>query len=104
MFAKKHKIVVLQSGVYLDLHDAQYIYRYTYKELDRHINYKVYFIQLFLWLMIFTIAKLMVFWVMFENADILINTSMNILSVFKGHPNLELLFVMMIYPFILNVL
>jgi hypothetical protein len=44
IFAKRHKIIVLQSGVYLDLHDAQYIFRYTYKELDRHINYKIYFI------------------------------------------------------------
>lgn len=87
----------------MDLHDAQYIYRYTYKELDRHINYKIYFIQLVVWLMIFTIAKLIIFWIMFENADYLINVSMNLLSVFKGHPGLELFFVMMIYPFILNV-
>lgn len=54
--------------------------------------------------MTFTIAKLIIFWVMFENADVLINTSMDILSVFKGHPGLELFFVMMIYPFFLNVL
>lgn len=52
--------------------------------------------------MIFTIAKLMVFWLMFENAEVLITFSMNVLSVFKGHANLELFFVMMVYPFILN--
>ena len=101
-FATRNDIIILQSGVYLDLHDSQYIYRYTYKELDKHINYKIYFIQLFVWLMIFTIAKLMVFWLMFENAEVLITFSMNILSVFKGHANLELFFVMMVYPFILN--
>lgn len=84
------------------MHDSQYIYRYTYKELDRHINYKIYFIQLIIWLMIFTIAKLLVFWLLFENAEVLITFSMNILGVFKGHANLELFFVMMIYPFILN--
>lgn len=102
MFATKYDIIILQSGVYLDLHDAQYIYRYTYKELDRHINYKIYFIQLLIWLMIFTIAKLLVFWLLFENAEVLITFSMNILGVFKGHANLELFFVMMVYPFILN--
>ena len=44
LFATKYDIIILQSGVYIDLHDAQYIYRYTYKELDRHINLKIYFI------------------------------------------------------------
>lgn len=86
----------------MDLHDAQYIYRYTYEELDKHINYKIYFIQLIIWIMIFTIAKLMVFWLLFENAEVLITFTMNLLSVFKGHANLELFFVMMVYPFILN--
>ena len=52
--------------------------------------------------MIFTIAKLIIFWAMFENADVLINVSMKLLSMFKGHPNLELFFVMMVYPFIFN--
>ena len=58
--------------------------------------------ELLLLLMIFTIAKLLVFWLLFENAEVLITFSMNVLSVFKGHANLELFFVMMVYPFILN--
>ena len=41
---------------------------------------------------------------MFEYADVLINVSMKTLDVFKGHPNLELFFVMMVYPLVLNVL
>ena len=32
----------------------------------------------------------------------LITFSMNLLAVFKGHANLELFFVMMVYPFVLN--
>lgn len=101
-FATKYDILVLKSGVYLNMHDAQYIYRYTYKDLEKHINYKIYFLQLIVWLMIFTIAKLCVFWVVYENAEVLINGAIYILSVFKGHANLELFFIMMIYPFILN--
>jgi hypothetical protein len=52
--------------------------------------------------MIVTIAKIIGFWVEFENAEILIDFSISILSTFKGHPNIELICVMMIFPFILN--
>jgi len=43
-FADKYDILILQSGVYLSIHDAQYIYRYEYEDLDKHINYRVYYI------------------------------------------------------------
>ena len=43
-FANKYDILILQSGVYLSLHEAQYVYMYTWEELDRHINYKVWVI------------------------------------------------------------
>jgi len=42
--ADKYDILILQSGVYLSIHDAHYIYRYSYDELDKHINYKVWVI------------------------------------------------------------
>ena len=51
-FADKYDILILQSGVYLSIHDAQYIYRYEWEELDKHINYRVWVIQLFVWLII----------------------------------------------------
>jgi len=101
-FAEKYDILVLQSGVYLSIHDAQYIYRYTYEDLDKHINYKVYIIQLIVWLMIITISKLIVFWVEYINAEQLIETGMAVLSVFYGNPNAELIFVMILVPFTLN--
>ena len=88
----------------MSIHDSQYIYRYSWEELDKHINYKVFAIQLFVWLMIATLAKLIVFALEYTYADELIDLGIFALSFFKGHPNLELLFVMMIVPFILNSL
>ena len=42
MWAEKNDILTLQAGVYLSIHDAQYIYLYSYEDLDKHINYKVW--------------------------------------------------------------
>jgi len=103
-FAEKYDILILQSGVYLSIHDSQYIYRYSWEELDKHINYKVFFIQLFVWIIIVTLSKLTVFSVEYAYANELIDLGIMTLSVFKGHANLELLFVMMIVPFTLNSL
>ena len=101
-YAERYDILILQSGVYLSIHDAQYIYRYSYEELDKHINYKVWFIQLIIWVMIVTISKLTVFGLEYYFADEIITIGINILLVFYGHPILELLVVMMIIPFVLN--
>lgn len=57
-FAEKNDILVLQSGVYLSVHDAQYLYLYSYEDLDKHINYKVWTIQFLVWLIISTLAKI----------------------------------------------
>lgn len=101
-YAEKYDILILQSGVYLSIHDAQYIYRYTYEDLDKHINYKVWFIQLVIWIMIVTISKLTVFGLEYYFADEIITIGINILLVFYGHPVIELIVVMMIVPFVLN--
>ena len=103
-FAERNDILILQSGVYLSIHDAQYIYRYTWEELDKHINYRVWLIQLGIWLMIVTIAKLLVFAILFQFAAQIIDVGINILSIFRGYPNLELFFVMILVPFIMNSL
>ena len=79
-FANKHDILILQSGVYLSIHDAQYIYRYSYDDLDKHINYKVWFIQLLIWLMITTIAKLVTFGLEYQWAEELIDMGIYALS------------------------
>ena len=54
--------------------------------------------------MIVTIAKIIGFWIEYEFAETLINISISFLSVFKGHPDMELVCVMMIFPFILNII
>ena len=88
--------------MYLSIHDSQYIYRYAWEELDKHINYRVYFVQLFVWLVIVTISKMTVFAIEYTYADEMINFGISTLSVFDRHPNVELVFVMMIVPFTLN--
>ena len=103
-FANKYDILILQSGVYLSIHDAQYSFRYSWEELDKHINYKVWVIQLIVWLMIATISKLIVFILEFYWAEQIIDLGILSLSAFKGHPNLELFWVMVIVPFTLNSL
>jgi hypothetical protein len=54
--------------------------------------------------MVVTIAKIIGFWIEFENAETLIDISIQFLSVFKGHPDVELVCVMMVIPFILNTI
>ena len=103
-FANKHDILVLQSGVYLSIHDAQYIYRYSYEDLDKHINYKVWFIQLMIWLMITTIAKLVTFGLEYQWAEELIDMGIYSLHPFEPYPNIELFLVMMVAPFTLNTI
>jgi len=103
-FAKKYDILILQSGVYLSMHDAEYINRYEWEELDKHINYRVWFIQLLVWLMVATLAKLIVFGFELEFANEIIDVGIMSLQVFKGHPVLELLWVMVVVPFTLNTL
>ena len=54
--------------------------------------------------MIVTLSKLTVFFIEYTYADEMIDFGISTLSVFKGHPNIELIFVMMIVPFTLNSL
>lgn len=103
-FATKYDVMILQSGVYLSIHDSQYVYRYSWDELDKHINYRVFAIQLAVWLMIVTLAKLIVFCFVYREAETLIDLGIYTLSFFHGYPNVELVFVMMIIPFFLNSL
>ena len=53
--------------------------------------------------MISTISKLIVFAGEYYFADELITTGISVLSVFYGHPFLELIFVMIVIPLVLNI-
>ena len=54
--------------------------------------------------MIATISKLIVFGIEFALANDLVDIGIYSLSFFDGHPNWELVFVMIIVPFFLNSL
>jgi len=75
---------------------------YEWAELDKHINYKVWLIQVMVWIIISTISKLVVFIFELAYADVIIDIGIASLWLFKGHPNLELIWVMVIVPFALN--
>lgn len=53
--------------------------------------------------MISTISKLIVFAGEYYFADELITAGIDILSIFYGHPFIELIFVMIIIPLVLNI-
>jgi hypothetical protein len=54
--------------------------------------------------MIVSIAKFIVFAIEFSMAEDIINFGIYLLSVFEGRPNLELFFVMILVPFVMNSL
>lgn len=55
-----------------------------------------------MWLFIVTISKIVVFALEFVYAEPLINFGIYMLSFFKGHPKLELFYVMFVVPLTLN--
>ena len=72
LWAEKNDILTLQSGVYLSIHDKRYLFLYSHEDLDKHINYKVWFIQLTVWLIINTISKSVQFMLEYVYSDFLI--------------------------------
>ena len=101
-FAEKNDILVLQSGVYLSVHDAQYLYLYSYEDLDKHINYRVWTIQFIVWLIISTLAKIIQFAIEVSFAGTLIDGAMNLLKPLNGSMTLKIFVVVIVIPVVLN--
>ena len=89
--------------------------KYNYKRLSENGNYHIpgftsrkdvfltWFIQLFVWLIIIVISRLFVAFILWLGQDIFSLLAQWIASVFKGNPQLLLLFVMIICPGIMNI-
>ena len=92
---------VLKSGVYTDkevpLDDLDI-------DPDDFVNIRIWFIQVVVWCICQVIAKVFVFFVQFAYHKDLYAIGASLLSVFRGHPKLELVVVMVIVPFTLNAI
>lgn len=96
VFARKNKIEVLVSGCY---------YSRTVNEYDDYnIDYSIWIIQASLWCLISSLMKVMVYFVMLSFPDLLAQIGFALLREISVYPRLELIVVMVIIPFIMNVL
>ena len=102
-WAEKNEVVSLQSGVYLSIHDSRYIYMYKYEDLDKHINYRVWCIQVFMWLLIVCIAKTLQFAIEIEFSNVLIDIAIACISWLNPHPDMKVFAVVIFIPTIMNV-
>jgi hypothetical protein len=92
-----------------------YAAKYNYPRLSQNGNYQIpgftsnkdigitWLIQLSVWLLIIIISRLFVALVLWIGEDIFSVVAQGIASIFKGNPNLLLLFVMIICPGIMNI-
>ena len=88
--------------MYLSVHDAQYLYLYSYEDLDKHINYRVWTIQFIVWLIISTLAKITQFAIEVAFAGTLIDGAMNLLKPLNGSMTLKIFVVVIVIPVVLN--
>ena len=89
----------LKSGVYTDKDvpvDDDDI------DPDEYVNIRTWFIQVVVWCMCQFIAKIFVFFFQFAYHAELYAWGATALIMFKGHPKLELIVVMVFVPFTLN--
>lgn len=103
-WAERNEVVSLQSGVYLSVHDSRYIYMYSYDDLDKHINYRVFLIQLFVWLLIIAVAKVIQFAIEIHFSTFLIDVSIACLQWMNPHPDLKVAAVVIAFPAVMNVI
>lgn len=92
-------IEVLKSGLYTDKDvpvDDDDV------DPDDFVNLKTWFIQLVVWCICQFIAKIFVFFVQFAYHKDLYAFGSSLLIVFKGHPKMELIVVMIFVPFLFN--
>jgi len=97
--AIKNGIEVLKSGVYTENATLDQL-----ENPDKHINYKIYFIQMIVYAINVTLVKLFLFVVILYFNKPLLAIGQSVLSVFEGNPNLELVFIMIVLPVTFNTI
>lgn len=92
-FAVRHDIDALKSGLYFTGED---------KPTDDNIDYRVWLVQLVVWCIIVLLSKLVLFGVQLYTSEDLEWFGEKALEGFAGNPRMELIFVMVVLPLILN--
>lgn len=96
IFARKFEIEVLISGCYFS--------RDTHVYDDYSINYSIWGVQTLLWCLISSLMKFVVYLIMLSFPKELENMGFAMLGSIAIYPKLELIVVMIIVPFVTNVL
>ena len=94
IFARKFEIDTLISGCYYT--------RRTFEYDDYHINYWIWFIQCFIWCLISSLMKVLMYLILIIFPEKLENFGTFLLKDLDSYPRAELVVVMVIVPFILN--
>lgn len=95
IFARKYEIETLISGCYYT--------RKTFDFDDYHINYWIWFVQCFMWCLISSLMKVLVYLIMLMFSDSFQHIGEFLLKDIDDYPKLELVIVMIVIPCILNV-
>ncbi len=96
IFARKYQIEVLISGCYYSRNTTEYD--------DFNIDYTIWVIQTALWCIISSLMKFVVYLIMVAFPNGLEKLGWALLEDISLYPRLELLVVMVLVPFIMNVL
>lgn len=94
--AKKYEIDVLMSG--------NYYTRDTNNFEDYNINYPIWAIQTLIWCVITCMSKSIIYFIMLSIPKILEDIGLIFLKQVSQYPELELIVVMIIIPFIFNTI
>ena len=99
--AIRFDIDVLKSGVYthksVSLIDGK-------EEVDDAIDMRIWAVQLIVWIICTLIAKVVIFFFILAYHKEMVYVGNSFLSIFKGHPRVELVFVMIIIPLTFNAM
>ena len=94
IFARKNNIEALVSGNYYARDSTNFE--------DYDINYNIWLVQASVWCFICFIMKIFIYFILLHWNEILKNFGIYILSNVSEYPRLELMFVMVIVPLIMN--
>ena len=100
--AVHYHIEELKSGVYMDESVNVLSENQGGQKLDKNLNYKIWFLQVFVWCIITLISKIIVFFFELFQHKILCAFGSFALSFVENDPKLELVTVMIIFPLTLN--
>ena len=99
--AVTNNIEVLKHGVYLD-EKVDLVSSDTKYSPERHINFRIWVVQMVVWCMIVFLSKIIVFFFEIIYHKPIVRTGELFLSKLEGHPQLELVVVMVVIPVTFN--